>query len=103
MCAEWRNSFLLVDEIKFLLYQCPSLHGDAWFDKDGQYSINCQVCAELSNHGVSIVLITSIQLVVVPHNLTIADYSVGHTGSIHNSWAFHSTRTSREYNQRSLS
>jgi hypothetical protein len=27
----------------------------------------------------------------------IADYSVGHTGSVHDSWAFRSTRTYKEH------
>ena len=27
----------------------------------------------------------------------IADYSVGHTGSVHASWAFQSTRTFKEH------
>ena len=42
-CEEWRNGFLLVDGTKFALFQRPGLHGDAWFDKDGEYSIDCQV------------------------------------------------------------
>jgi hypothetical protein len=29
----------------------------------------------------------------------IADYSVGHTGSVHDSWAFRSTRTFKEHDQ----
>jgi len=29
----------------------------------------------------------------------IADYSVGHTGSVHDSWAFRSTRTFKEHLQ----
>jgi hypothetical protein len=33
------------------------------------------------------------------HNLMIADYSVGHTGSVHDSWAFCSTRTFKEHMQ----
>jgi hypothetical protein len=44
MCEEWHNGFLLVDGTKFTLFQCPGLHGDTWFDKDGKYSIDCQVC-----------------------------------------------------------
>ncbi|KAH9974181.1 hypothetical protein BGW80DRAFT_1170848 [Lactifluus volemus] len=43
MCSEWRNSFLLADGTKFAFFQRPGLHGDAWFDKDGEYSIDCQV------------------------------------------------------------
>jgi hypothetical protein len=44
LCAEWRGGFLLADGSKFPFYQRPGLHGDAWFDKDGAYSIDCQVC-----------------------------------------------------------
>ena len=33
----------------------------------------------------------------MPHDLMIVDYSVGHTGSVHDSWAFRSTRTSKEH------
>ena len=43
VCPEWRDGFLLADGSKFPFYQRPGLHGDAWFDKDGAYSIDCQV------------------------------------------------------------
>ena len=43
VCREWHGGFLLVDGSKFPFYQRPGLHGDAWFDKDGTYSIDCQV------------------------------------------------------------
>ena len=39
------------------------------------------------------------QRITVLHNLMIVDYSVGHTGSIHDSWAFRSTRTFKEHHQ----
>ena len=32
----------------------------------------------------------------MPHNLIIVDYALGHTGSVHDSWSFRSTRTYRE-------
>ena len=50
-CPEWRDGFLLVDGTKFAFFQRPGLHGDTWFDKDGEYSISCQVrcCCLLSN------------------------------------------------------
>ena len=44
VCPKWCGSFLLADGSKFLFYQCSGLHADAWFDKDGMYSIDCQVC-----------------------------------------------------------
>ena len=42
-CSEWRNGFLLVDGTKFSLFQRPGLHSNAWYDKSGEYSIDCQV------------------------------------------------------------
>jgi hypothetical protein len=41
MCPEWQGGFLLVDGTMFALFQSPGLHGDAWFDKGGEYSIDC--------------------------------------------------------------
>jgi hypothetical protein len=42
-CPEWWNGFLLADGTKFVLFQKPGLHGEAWFDKNKDYSIDCQV------------------------------------------------------------
>src|SRR6266481_2439229 len=44
-CPEWRDGFLLVDGTKFPVFQRPGLHGDAWFDKNKDYSLDCQVCS----------------------------------------------------------
>ena len=44
VCSKWHGGFLLADGTKFPFYQCPGLHGDAWFDKDGTYLMDCQVC-----------------------------------------------------------
>ena len=43
-CPEWWNGFLLTDGTKFALFQKPRLHGEAWFDKNKDYSVDCQVC-----------------------------------------------------------
>lgn len=43
-CEEWRDGFLLVDGTKFPVFQRPGLHGDAWYDKNKDYSLDCQVC-----------------------------------------------------------
>jgi hypothetical protein len=96
-CEEWRNGFLIIDGTKFPLYQRPGLHGDAWYNKGGEYSIDCQV------HAVPFLTekktYSFCQLIVLPHNLMIVDYSIGHTGSVHDSWAFCSTCTFKEHNQ----
>jgi len=43
VCPEWRDGFFMVDGTKFALFQWPGLHGNAWFDKNHNYSLNCQV------------------------------------------------------------
>ena len=44
VCAKWRDGYLMVDGTKFKLFQWPTLHGDTWFDKNKDYSLDCQVC-----------------------------------------------------------
>jgi hypothetical protein len=43
VCPKWSNRYLLVDGTKFSLFQWPGLHGDTWFDKNRDYSLDCQV------------------------------------------------------------
>jgi len=43
VCPEWRDGYLVVDGTKFPLFQRPGLHGNAWFDKSRNYSLDCQV------------------------------------------------------------
>ena len=50
-CPEWWNGFLLADDTKFALFQKPGLHGEAWFNKNKNYLIDCQVC-ERSSLGI---------------------------------------------------
>ena len=38
-----------------------------------------------------------LQLISLPQNLMITDYSLGHTGSVHDAWAFRSTRTFKNH------
>ena len=47
-CPEWRNGFLLVDGTKFTLFQKLGLHGKVWFNKNKNYSIDCQVYSNFS-------------------------------------------------------
>ena len=69
---EWRDGWLAVDGTTIPLFQKPGLHGEAWFDKSSQYSMNGQ-------------------FIILLHNLCIVNYSLGHTGSAHDSYAFQST------------
>ncbi|EGN90974.1 hypothetical protein SERLA73DRAFT_81637, partial [Serpula lacrymans var. lacrymans S7.3] len=36
-------------------------------------------------------------IVILPHNLRIVDYGLGHTGSVHDSYAFESTQIFRDH------
>lgn len=56
-CPEWRNGFLLADGTKFPLFQKPGLHGEAWFDKNKNYSIDCQVRDRSSQASSTYVLL----------------------------------------------
>jgi hypothetical protein len=38
-----------------------------------------------------------LKIINLLHNLLIVDYGIGHTGSVHDSWAFRSTRTFKEH------
>lgn len=76
--SEWRDGWLTVDGTTFPLFQKPGLHGEAWFDKSSRYSMNGQFVSLL-------------------HNLRVIDYSLGHTGSAHDSYVFQSTRVSSNY------
>jgi hypothetical protein len=48
-CPEWCDRFLLVNGTKFALFQHPGLHGNAWFDKGGEYSMDCQVHRDIDS------------------------------------------------------
>lgn len=48
-CPELRGGFLTVDGTKSPLFQCPGLHGDTWYDKNKDYSADCQVCTALKH------------------------------------------------------
>jgi hypothetical protein len=42
-CRAWRHGYLTGDGSSFSLYQKPGLHGESFYDKKCNYSINCQV------------------------------------------------------------
>ncbi|KAL1671979.1 hypothetical protein EV122DRAFT_225588, partial [Schizophyllum commune] len=65
-CPEWRNGYLLADGTKIPVFCKPGLHGEAWYDKNKDYSLDAQIIG-------------------LPHNLLIVDYTLGHTGSVHDS------------------
>ena len=94
-CPEWQNGFLLADGTKFTLFQKPGLHGEAWFEKNKNYLIDCQVCSNPLR--CQVILTCAFQIISLPQNLLIVDYSLGHTGSMYDTWAFRSTRTFKDH------
>lgn len=46
-CEEWSGGHLLADGTKLPVFGKPGLHGETWFDKNKNYSIDCQVCDRL--------------------------------------------------------
>ncbi|EGN98584.1 hypothetical protein SERLA73DRAFT_110154, partial [Serpula lacrymans var. lacrymans S7.3] len=78
VCESWRDGWLSVDGTTFPLFQKPSHFGEAWYDRSSNYSMNAQ-------------------LVTLPHNLRIVDYALGHTGSVHDSYAFEATQIFRDH------
>jgi hypothetical protein len=47
-CPELRNGYMTGDGTCIPLFQKPSQHGESYFDKKKNYSINCQVCIVFS-------------------------------------------------------
>ncbi|KIJ59134.1 hypothetical protein HYDPIDRAFT_101295 [Hydnomerulius pinastri MD-312] len=60
------------------LFQKPGFYGETVYNHKSCYSLNCQ-------------------LVMMPHNLLIVDYAMGHPGSAHDAYAFQSTRIAKEH------
>nr|GAT50916.1 predicted protein [Mycena chlorophos] len=67
-CAAWRDGWLMVDGTLVPLSDKPGYHGEAYFDRKSNYSLN-------------------VQLITLP-NLRIVDYVIGPVGSMHDSAAF---------------
>lgn len=95
-CTAWRGGIFAVDGSTFNLFEKPSLYGETFYDRKSRYSLNCQVrkirtCVaswSLKHQG-------AVQIVVMPHNLLIVDYGLGHPGSVHDAYAFQGTEMAR--------
>jgi hypothetical protein len=44
-CPAWRDGFCMVDGTPAILFQKPGYHGEAYFDRKSNYSLNVQVSA----------------------------------------------------------
>jgi hypothetical protein len=43
-CADWRGGFCMVDGTLVPLFEKPGHHGEVYFDRKSNYSLNMQVC-----------------------------------------------------------
>ncbi|KAG2053163.1 hypothetical protein BDR06DRAFT_886390 [Suillus hirtellus] len=77
-CPEWQNGVLAVDGTSIDLYETPGFYHQSFYDRKSKYSLGCQV-------------------LIMPHNLLIVDYSLGHPGSIHDAYTFRSTCIYQEH------
>src|SRR6202522_840850 len=87
-CYAWRDGYCMVDGTPIVLFQKPGFHGEAYFDRKSNYSLNLQVRLTTLFH---VYLLLFGQLVTLP-NLRIIDYVIGHCGSVHDSTVFHDSR-----------
>ena len=90
-CYAWRDGYCMADGTPIILFQKPGYHGEAYFDRKSNYSLNLQVRPTLLCVYVYL-LLQFRQLVTLP-NLCIIDYVIGHCGSAHDSTVFHNSRT----------
>jgi hypothetical protein len=49
-CPAWRDGFCMVDGTLIPLFQKPGHHGEAYFDRKSNYSLNVQVCFLFSTY-----------------------------------------------------
>ena len=45
-CPQWRNGYCMVDGTPVPLFEKPGYHGEAYFDRKSNYSLNVQVSFE---------------------------------------------------------
>ncbi|PPQ94789.1 hypothetical protein CVT25_008391 [Psilocybe cyanescens] len=72
-CAAWHNGYCMVNGTLIPLFEKLGHHGEAYFDRKSNYSLN-------------------VQLITLP-NLQIIDYVVGYCGSAHDATVFRVSQT----------
>ncbi|KAG1767517.1 kinase-like domain-containing protein [Suillus occidentalis] len=77
-CPKWCNGILAIDGTTVDLYAKPAHFGETFYDRKSNYSLGCQA-------------------VVMPHNLVIVDYTLGHPGSVHDVYTLRSTHLYQQH------
>ncbi len=88
----------MVDGTLVPLFEKPGGHGEGYYDRKGNYSMNVQVSFDSPLNCSQDNELSSYQLITLP-NLRIIDYVVGHCGSVHDATAFRESRTYGNYRQ----
>ena len=67
-CYAWRDGFCMVDGTPIVLFQKPGYHGEAYFDRKSNYSLNLQVRLTLFYVRVSAMILIAYYPAQSPHN-----------------------------------
>ncbi|KAJ7616874.1 hypothetical protein B0H17DRAFT_965471 [Mycena rosella] len=54
-CEEWAGGFCMVDGTLIPLFEKPGHHGEVYFDRKSNYSLNVQVCVIIPNSCTSLI------------------------------------------------
>ena len=97
-CRGWRNGVFAADGSTINLFQKPSIYGETFYDQKSSYSLNCQVnkmyhCWVITTDSMHQ------KLVIMPHNLLVADYGLGYPGSVHDAYTFQGTQIAQRADQ----
>ncbi|KAG2056058.1 hypothetical protein BDR06DRAFT_881109, partial [Suillus hirtellus] len=94
-CPEWQNCILAVDGTTIDLYATPGFYHQVFYDRKSKYSLGCQVSSLYFIFQLKIK--NKFKAAIMPHNLLIVDYSLGHPGSVHDAYALRSTHLYHEH------
>jgi len=67
-CHAWRDGYCMADGTPIVLFQKPGYHGEAYFDRKSNYSLNLQVRLTLFHACVSTAIQTACYPPKSPHN-----------------------------------
>lgn len=67
-CYAWRDGYCMVDGTPIVLFQKPGYHGEAYFDRKSNYSLNLQVRLTIFYVGVSANIWSACYPAKPPHN-----------------------------------
>ena len=67
-CYAWRDGYCMVDGTAVVLFQKPGYHGEAYFDRKSNYSLNLQVNLPYFSFGYLLICTTACYPAKSPHN-----------------------------------